>query len=205
MAIVDKPNKVLMMGIAREFVKLISMYTPFLAQYLWREVLGLDGYVYFSEYPQGWEIDRKSLLIDEYLEEVVSDIKELVRVLGGAREIHIVVAEDRIWSVFREAADQELENARKIIRSKLGDGRVIGSVMKFVSREWYGRRVKYIDLLKSLSAEEEYEILSRLLPRYLKAHGLNMDVKVYRSGDELAIDVRNMKMAFPLYPAIYVT
>ncbi len=204
MAIATHPNKGLIRSVVTDFVKLISMYTPFLAQYLWRDVLGMDGYVYFSEYPRGWEIDEKSLLIDGYLEEVVRDIKELVRVLGGAREIHVVVAGEELWSVFSEAADQELDGARRIIRSRLGDGKVLGSVMKFVSREWYGRRVKYLGLLKSLSAEEEYNVLRSLLPRYLKAHGLDVTVKVYREGEELAVDVKSRKMAFPLYPAIYV-
>ncbi len=203
---VESPSKKVVDEIIPGYVVMMSMYAPFMAEDLWRNLLKKDGYAAFSEFPRIEAVDENILLINEYLEDVVEDVKKILDVIGleGRRQIKIVVAGPDVWSLFKKVFNEfkslDMKGVMQLARTwDLIDRRYLGSLGKFLSREWYGRYTKFRSLLDSLDSEREYIILREYLPKYLERRGikLNVSVEVYPR-DSIG------KLPYPLYPAIII-
>ncbi len=201
--LVDSPNTKLLRMLTRNLIILSSLYTPYLSQYLWRNVLKEDGYVFFSEY-KVMEADTHPLLIDEYLETLAEDIIELIRVVGSGKVV-VRVSDDDLWSLFKKLSeiDGDVSVARKVVRENLKDGRKIGEVMKYIGREWFGRMKKFRQLYRELDREDEKRLLEKYLHRYLARHGFPVETIVVDDESNLE-NISRRKPAYPLYPAIYI-
>ena len=188
------------------YIVMMSMYTPFMSEDLWRNLLNREGYAAFQSYPMVEEVDESILLIDRYLEDVVEDVKKILDVIGseGKESIRIVVAAPDIWELFKRIFSEfdslQMKNVMNIARNwDLADKRYLGNIGKFLSREWYGRYAKFKALLDSLDSDKEYNILREYLSKYLERRGINLKVSV-----EMYSHGSSNKLPYPLYPAIII-
>ncbi len=206
MYMAGNPNKRLLRRIIEDVTILASMYTPFLAQSIWRNILEREGYVFFQPYPDK-SVDEKPLIIDEYLEALSEDISDLYGVVGGGT-IVVRVADENMWHLFKKLSelsesDGGIPEARNIVRKFLTDKRQIGEVMKFVNREWFGRMRKFRPLYRLIDREVEKHLLTNYLGRYLSRRGLHAEVIVIE--DEKGLEgLDRIKPSYPLYPAVYI-
>ena len=203
---VKTPSKGIMEDIIPKYVILISMYTPYVAEYLWREILKKPGYAFKQSFPEKRGYDVKYLAIDKYISELVEDIHKILELVKGeVSEIVIVVSNKDKWNLFRHIFSKFSElNMRGIMnfvrKSNVIDKKSLGQLSKFLNREWYGRYMKYKDLLtKYLDSELEYQYINEILPKYLRRSGINYKVRVVYEDE-----YKGRKQAHPLYPAIYL-
>jgi len=203
---VDSPSKKVVEEVIPGYIIMISMFTPFMAEDLWRNLLKRDGYAAFSKYPEVEEVDEKVILINRYLEDVVEDIKKILDVIGleGRKKIRVVVANHDLWGLFKRIFSEfdslNMKGIMNIARNwGLADKKYLGSLGKFLSREWYGRYAKFRALLDGLDSDEEYKILREYLSKYMEKRGIKLDlsVEVYHPG-------ASNKLPYPLYPAILI-
>ncbi len=202
---VDKPHVDIVNEVIPGYVVLLSMYTPYLAEYLWRDVLKMDGYAYNAGFPEKKAYRYEPIMIDKYLNEVVEDVKKIVRVVNREfSKIVIVTASDAKWKLFkmllRNYDSLDMGKIMRFIReSNMIDKREYGPISKFIAREWYGRYVKFRELMDSLDSEREYSYLKSLINKYIRRVGIDVDVEVYREEE-----YQGNKLPYPLYPSIYV-
>lgn len=203
---VDSPSKKVVHEVIPGYIVMISMYAPFMAEDLWRNLLNRDGYAAFSSYPRVQEVEESILLIDRYLEDVMEDIKKILDVIGldGRERVRIVVAGSDLWSLFKKIFSEfnslQMKNVMNIVRNwDLTDKRYLGDIGRFLSREWYGRYAKFKALLNILDSDKEYDILRRYLSKYLERRGINLEVVV----EKYPVEALN-KLPYPLYPAIII-
>ncbi|MCX8184155.1 MAG: leucine--tRNA ligase [Sulfolobales archaeon] len=194
------------------WVKLMSPYTPFIAEELWR-TLGGRGYVAKSA------IERELVVRDtlfefeqKYVDLVIEDIKSVLDVVSGDTVAVYTSDRELSWIVERVAEDVARgidlsETVRKLSRDLAKAGirqpdRVVKSIREAVS--YIGPEV-VLKYLKTTGGIDEFEILSKLQGLVATRLGLKNFV-VYRASDTSTPDLGGRKSrAFPLKPGIYVT
>ena len=202
----ESPSRNVVDMVIPNYIVLLSMYAPYMAEDLWRNLLKRSGYAAHSKYPDVEDVDEGILVIDRYLEDVVDDIMKILDIIGSSDKsrIKVLVADDGLWNLFKkifsEQDQPQIKNIMQIVRGwDLKDRRYLEKLGRFLLREWYGRYTKFRYLLNTLDREAEYRILKNYLPKYLERHGIKLDlaVEVYRPG-------ASNKLPYPLYPAIIV-
>ena len=203
---VRKPSIHVAEEVVPGYIIMMSMYTPFLAEDLWRKLLGKEGYASLSEYPEIKPFNELPIKIDNYLKEIVEDVMKIIRITRkeNIKRIHVVTAPPDLWSLIKEIIKNfESFNVRDVMnfarKWDLSDKKYLGSLAKFLSREWYGRYTKFKDLLLTFDSEYEYNILSKYLNVYLRNVNVNAEIVV-----SVYPEFKIEKLPYPLYPALYV-
>ncbi len=194
-----------------EWVKLMSPFTPFVAEELWRAAGG-RGYVAKAV------IDRK--LVEEgrlpeveqrYVDLVSEDIRSVLEVVRGEAAVLYVADGELSWLVKSVAEDvvrgaDSSETVRRLSRDLARAGlrqpdRVVRALREAVSYMGADRLLRY---LEAVGGFDEFEILSRHRELIAVRLGLK-DVVVYRASDPEAPDLGGRKgRALPLKPGIYI-
>ncbi len=200
---------------AREYVttwvKLMSPFTPFVAEELWRTVGGF-GHVAKAaierrlvEEGQLFEVEQR------YVDLVSEDIRSVLEVVRGETAVLYVADEGLTWLVKSVAEDAERgaevsETIRRLSRDLARAGlrqpdKVVMTVREAVSYIGASKLLRYLETVGELN---EFDVLNR--HRELIAIRLGLrGVVVYRASDPEAPDLGGRKgRALPLKPGIYV-
>ncbi len=210
---VNKPSKTLK-RIIEEWIKLMSIYTPFIAEELWHAI-GKDTLVvrerWLSEDELRKMMHEDALLKVEYVRRLIRDVKEVLKVVGKGEGIVVyAVPKESYTHLFRVA---------EIISS----GGKIGDVMRYVAKEMgvRGKEVPRIgktllelavsmdpevmNMLKKVGGIDEVGAINELRHYVERETGVKV-VGIYRADDPEAPDMGGKKrQALPWKPGIYVT
>lgn len=193
------------------WVKLMSPFTPFVAEELWRS-LGGEGYVAKT-------VLEKELVSEDYLfsveqryvDLVTEDIRSVLEVVRGDSVVVYASGRELSWIVRRVAEEMTRGSemgdiVRKISRDLAAAGlrqpdRVVKSVHEALSYIEPGKMLKYLEAVKEF---DECSVLSKYRGLIAVRLGLR-DVAVYRAADPEVPDLGGRKSrASPLKPGIYV-
>ncbi len=199
----------------REWIKVISWFTPFIAEELWHR-LGFSTYVVKEKLTDIEELkkyyDPLAELSIFYADAVVEDIRSIMRVVKG-NVVAVYVANDSDYEIIKEAIDV-IEN-----NGKLSD--LIRKLRNVIPKLGYSLK----DL--PLISKQIYEIVSKLpadLRKYLRSLGrfdeketleklrgyiegrLGIKVTEIKSKDEVKVSYGRIegKLILPLKPAILI-
>lgn len=192
------------------WIRLVAPVIPHLAEELWHNI-GREGYVSLAEWPKPTSkyIDVDVEVEEEYVDRVIDDIREILRVAGiKPKRIILYVAKPEDYSILREAirAVEENKPLKEFMRAVL-----VGAIDK---KQVAKTAKKYYDL----AAEIPPHIRRYLLEKTINEYKVLMDSKryiakiigadeviVYHSDDPRAPDIGGKKkLAIPFKPAIYV-
>ena len=210
---VDKPSKILK-RIIEEWIKLMSIYTPFIAEELWHAI-GKGTLVVRERWLSEDELRKMThedvLLKVEYVRRLIQDVKEVLRVIGKGKGIVVYVVPKESYTHLLKVA--EIINA----------GGKIGDVMRYVAKEMSvkGKEVprvgkmllelavsmdpEVMNMLKKAGGIDEAEAINELRHYVERETGVKI-VGIYRADDPKVPDMGGKKrQALPWKPGIYVT
>ncbi|MEG9195295.1 MAG: leucine--tRNA ligase [Candidatus Methanoglobus sp.] len=167
-----------------DWIKLLAPFAPHVCEELWH--LKHDSFVSLERYPEfdPAKIDEEAEREEKYLEQLVEDIKEVMKFVEKPRIVYIHPAEEWKRRVLEIAIEKGLSEATKWLVSQGVDKAEIANFAKrFRSAELIPNEERII--------EENIDFLER-----------EFQVKV--SLDSTAMPVERRRMALPGRPAIYV-
>jgi leucyl-tRNA synthetase len=132
----DRPNREVLSRFIEMQTKVLTPVVPHICEEIW-ESLGKDGFIMEAEWPavQEEKIDHTVLHIERFIERVIDDIQEIIRVarLEEAQKVYIYTAEDWKW----EAVD--------LVRGERDTGAALKKAMQSESIRSQGKSaVKFI-------------------------------------------------------------
>lgn len=106
----------------RTLVKMVSPFSPHIAEDLWQEELGNDQFMLESDWPEVKEnlLDEEAEKIDEYFDRVSSDIRDIQELFGDQPgTIKVILASNWKYKA-AEAIKQEIEGGNKDVGDIMG-------------------------------------------------------------------------------------
>ena len=200
--------------IIEAWVKVLSAYTPFLAEELWHEELGKKSFVVTERWPSIEElqemIDVKSEVMVEYGKRLIEDIRSITRVVGSGQAIIYV-------------APKNMQNIIIAIRDMVDKGGKVGDVLRYLSKRLgnvprkklpkVGKALldlsvsldkHVIEGLRELGGIDELEAIQVLKSYIERKAGVKIEA-AYLSTDPSAPDNKGRKsQALPWRPSIYI-
>ena len=213
--IINNPNRDVVLNVVEAWVKLLSLYAPYVAEEVWRNILGRDTYVALERWPSikiPTDSD-KIMLFEEYAKELLSDIEEITKLIqrGGEKRLKIVLlpASRNKWGLIKDAlqSSDELPSIKDFITlaDKHGVERSeAANIYKLLRRHFYGRYFKLRRLLENISWDDEYNFLDRYFPYFFKVRYPNMVLEVSIDSGVKDNYVEKAMRSMPLIPAIVV-
>ena len=212
--LVNKPSR-----IVDEYIKLwlimMSWFTPFIAEELWH-VIGNEGLVVMEKIPPlsdlkkyfKPDVELKMMFIDN----LIDDIKELVRVVGG-KEVIIYVAPRNQYEYLAKVHDIVMRGGKfsDVLRNLGKEMGRLGFKGKEVVRNLqvlYELVMKlpkhYVEYLVRIKGLDEYEVINQFKEYIEKSCSIKIKA-VYMSNDPNAPDLGGRKKyALPWRPSIYI-
>lgn len=192
------------------WVKMLAPFTPHLAEELWHK-MGREEFISKAEWPS---VERELISEDvearvDYIDSLIEDVREIVRVLGRTPKKAVVYVVNPIeYESFRMAIEyvdegRPLKDYVKALIEKYGDPRRTSAKAKRYYEQATKTPLELRRFLKRNVLDEVEAIKSSI--EYVKKT-LNLEVvEVYRSDDPKAPDYGGKKKhALPLKPAIYL-
>ncbi|MEM1532740.1 MAG: class I tRNA ligase family protein, partial [Desulfurococcaceae archaeon] len=187
------------------WIKMMNPFTPYLAEELWR-MIGGEGYVSLQEWPLIEDLPGMSeaLLAFEYLERLVSDIREIMKLYEKKpSKITIAVAPREHYGLLRKAVDYITRGRgmREFIKDVVSEAK---------DKEWaanYSRKVYEVasslqpDVLKLiLKADLDEEKVINEMKKWIELQlGASLELSV------MDVKARGLKkVAVPFRPAIFI-
>ncbi|WP_455392312.1 class I tRNA ligase family protein, partial [[Eubacterium] cellulosolvens] len=209
-------------SLAQVWIKLLSPFTPFIAEELW-ELFGFntgdtsETFVSVAEFPKyDPEINFKSAEASElYLRNVVEDINEILKVIK-IKPKKVIIYTCPAWKYKMQALAKRLLNENKLEMSVLMQESMSDPAIKQQGKAAPGFAQKLITELKRAGAAEaaakapavleklnEHEYLTNA--KNFFENNFGCEVQVFSGDDSSSPDPGNkMKAALPLRPAIYI-
>lgn len=213
--IVDRPNKDVVMNVVEDWIKLLSLYAPYVSEEVWRSILKRKSYVALETWPtiQYSTESNKFILFEEYAKELISDIDGIIKLVyrSGRKRLKVVLIPPpkNRWDLVRDAllVGEEPPSLKDFIASaeKYSVDRGEAAVLyKTLRRYFYGRYFKLRSLLEYISWDEEYIFLKKYFPYFLKMRYPDITIEV--SMDSRVMDNYREKAmrSMPLIPAVIV-
>jgi len=216
MRIVEKLNKDILATVIESWVKMLSLYAPYISEVIWRDVLGKDGYVALSSWPKIQLTQDNMCLIqfEEYAGELLEDIDGIVRLVNrdGEKRINkviLILPSKARWDLIRDVVsnNEELPSIKEFMSMAMNYGVDRGeaaSIYKSLKKLFYGRYFKFRELLRTLSWEGEKSFLEKHFGSFLRLRypDVSLQVLIDREvGEEYSSKARR---AMPLVPAIVI-
>ncbi len=214
LSLVNKPSK-----IVDEYIKLwlimMSWFTPFIAEELWH-VIGNEGLVVMEKIPPlsdlkkyfKPDVELKMMFIDN----LIDDIKELVRVVGG-KEVIIYVVPRNQYEYLAKVHDIVMRGGKfsDVLRNLGKEMGRLGFKGKEVVRNLqvlYELVMKlpkhFLEYLVRIKGLDEYEVINQFKEYIEKSCSIKIKA-VYVSNDPNAPDLGGRKKyALPWRPSIYI-
>ncbi len=204
----DEDSKVILAKIFDAWIRALSPYTPYFAEELW-ETIGGEGLIVESSWPEIPEeyVDPVSIIGLDYVNRLISDIKEIVKVKKMEPEkIIIHVASPSEYSLLRKAIEYIEESrmmgeyVREIVASS-DDKKRASQIARQVFELASNLSPDIRGIIKNIEFDEK-TIIEQLKPWIEREVGA--PIEVYYSNDVNAPYVGKRKTAIPLKPAIYI-
>ncbi len=187
------PNPDVMRRLARDWVRLMTPFTPFTCEELW-EAMGEEGFATAQTYPKADEntIDRGIDAGEEYVKRVLEDMQNILQVIKKpAKTIHVYVSPEWKYTVYQS----------------LKDGKQMKELMSDPALRQYGKEIAKLAQLRRdelpaslMTRLQEHETLAAAAEFIAKE--MSAEVKVYL---EPAYDPEGKsRHAAPMKPGIYV-
>ena len=208
------PAKTVVEKIIEAWVKLTSLYAPYISEDIWHNILAKQTFV--SE--ELWPIfpssiyNEKTLLLDEYAKTLLNDIEKIFNVLKITRDdknisVKIIVSASWKWMLIKRFIQKDfLPSIKDIIE----EGKALGispkktSIYgKMILKQWFDRYKKHKPLLKTLDHDDELSFLKTIFAKYLKTHYPKIKYEVIDESRVEKIDEK-ISRSMPLIPSISI-
>ncbi len=198
------------------WTRMLQPYVPFTAEEIWHSELGRESFVSLED----WPIVREELTspmeekVEEYVENLLDDIKEVVKVLPTKRErAHLYVASGWKWTLLDTVLKSTEPDTGKIdfgsvikaVRERHpdSDARRVAEALKETIRPSHGLEesrtlIAYID-----GPRREEEVLKGIASRYVKKK-LGLELIVQREEEATYDPAHKAPRSKPLRPGIYL-
>ncbi len=208
----NRPSK-LLRPLLMEWLKLISMYTPFFAEEIWHCV-GNKSLVVAERLKSRDEllshVDKEALLKVEFVRRLVKDIKELLRVVGPKRHAVIYVAPRASYAYLLRVSDVlskggDVREVFRIVASapefKGGNVRRVARALVDLASAIDNTLLKY---LKDIEGIDEFGTIEEMREYIEREVGIKLKA-IYRADDANAPDLGGKKRAaLPWRPGVYL-
>ncbi|MEM1633947.1 MAG: leucine--tRNA ligase [Sulfolobales archaeon] len=201
--------------IIREWIKLLSVYTPHLAEEIWRNVLGESSFVVREivdlEKIKGFT-DVVRELEEEYLKSVIEDLREIISLTGiKPSRIILYTSGGEDYQLLREALESSMRReglrefiGRNIMRVDESSRRTYAEKLRKIFEQATKISAEFRELVALVDSFDERTLASRLSSRIKELYP-DADVKIYYYRDPEAPDPGGKKnQALPLKPSIYI-
>ena len=211
----DKPSKKALNTFVETWIKLLSLYAPYISEEIWHDILDKETFIAREPWPELPEdyIDELTLLLDEYAKDVVEDIDKILEVTkmnAGDNDISIFIytADKWKWSLLKSFINESSPpNIRDIVSKarEMGiDPSKAAMFGKMISKQWFDRFAKHKKLLQLLDADGEASFLENTFVRYLKSKYPRARLMVSPESKAAGSDVSKAGRALPIIPAIVI-
>ncbi len=211
----SKPSKNAVYSYVEAWIKLLSLYAPYISEEIWHAILGKDSFIAKEPWPTISTdlIDQTTLLLDEYAKDVIEDIGKILDVLrieatGGEESIELFVADEWKWRLLKEFVHNDSQPSIRDIVSKAKEMGIdpsrAASFGKMVLKQWFDRFAKHRSLLETLDFEGEFDFLKTVFKQYFKAKYPGYKLNVYRESEASNEESSKADRSLPLIPAIFV-
>ncbi|MEA1993315.1 MAG: leucine--tRNA ligase [Euryarchaeota archaeon] len=189
----EKPNKEILSWIIETQTKILAPFAPHISEEIW-EKLGKEGFISTAKWPEYNEekIDEKMLKTEEYIKDVIDDIREILRIAKIKGEaVYLYTAPEWMWA------------AAKVVKEKTDFNKAIKQLMRDSAMRKRGKAVSKLirTLIKDRVFVEkmaEEEILRESKEFIEEEVGMKIEVNA-------EYDPKNKeKAAIPAKPAIYI-
>ena len=216
MRIVNKLNKDVLTTVIESWVKMLSLYAPYISEVIWRDVLGKDGYVALSEWPriQFTQDNMRIIQFEEYAGELLEDIDGIVRLVNrdGEKRVNkviLILPSKAKWDLIRNVVsnNDELLSMKEFMltaRDYGVDRREAVNIYKSLRKLFYGRYFKFRELLRTLSWEDEKSFLEKHFGFFLRLRYPDVSLQVLVDREVGKQYSSKAGRAMPLVPAIVI-
>lgn len=210
--VTPEPNYCLLRELLEEYTKIISIYTPYIAEEIWHEIIGKTSYISNERWPV---IDKKyldTIYIDikEYANEIMADIKHILNIVKeDKKKIYILYSDDWKWKLIKKFIDKSEIDLSEFIDRGVKEFNIekksLATFGRFIQKEWHGRYMKFRRLLKNWDSNDERLFFNKYLPDFLKSEFSKYEIVIASESDIDVIKLRNIKKeAYPIYPIILI-
>jgi len=208
LSMVDKPCKIIK-DIVENWVKLITPFTPHIAEELWHK-LGKTTLVVNEKWPSAIGRDFTSELAIKYVDIVIDDIREITKVLKKVpQRIVLYVTPTFAYSILRKLIVEGIrrDSMRRIIETLVAQGlnkKVAAIQAKKIITLSQQLSDELKELIRHVEEFDEYTVLKTFSNYIVKSVKANR-IEIMGSYDEEAPDLGGKKRAaLPLKPGIYI-
>jgi leucyl-tRNA synthetase len=214
--LVDHPSKKVADLFIDIWIRLLSMYIPYISQEIWHEILKRGGYVFHSEWPKIDKdmISKQDILIEKYAESVLDDIKSILKILkGNGKSIKVYISSGwkwRIYELLKESYDKGIKpNMGEIIKHvsneypSINKGVVVTAV-KNIMKLWFSDYAALREIFNVIhSVEDEKRIMESFVVDYIRKK-TGLEVEIYYEEDADEKELLKATRALPLKPAYVI-
>jgi len=208
LSMVNKPCNIIK-DIIENWIKLMAPFTPHIAEELWH-MIGKSTFVINEKWPEAISRDFDSELAIKYVDVVISDIREITKVLKKTpNKVVLYVTPSFAYSILRDLVTEGIkkDSMRKIIENLATKG-LSKKVAATQARRIIGLSQQLSDELKELIRHvehfDEYSIL-KTFSDYIAKSVKASNIEIMNSYDKEAPDLgRKKEVALPLKPGIYI-
>lgn len=195
----NQPNKTVFSKVLEDWVKLMAPITPHIAEEIWHEVFGKETFVSLERFPEVDEskIDERMEKMEEFVQSVIEDIKEVLKLAKIEKPARVVVI----------LADEWKYDTFKRVKERINKGeRNVGTLMQEIPTEYRKDAAKLLaSAVKNPNRipevlgtkEEEKEALEEAKEFIERETGLLVEIVE-------SYDHPKAKNALPFKPAIVV-
>ena len=194
----DQPHKDLLKRFIEVQTLLLAPFAPHIAEEVWHTI-GKGGFVSTASWPEAdpSKIDEDAIKAEDIIISVLDDARELIRLLGGAKKLYIIVAAPWKYEFIGKIREKRVEGAtlREAVRyaiSVSSDKKKAGKIAGLVQ--------KHPETIKLLVPRETELNALKEAAAFLERE-LGVSIEVVREED---VDLPKKAQALPGKPALYL-
>ncbi|MBS7628912.1 class I tRNA ligase family protein, partial [Candidatus Bathyarchaeota archaeon] len=207
------PNSKVLRRLLETWVRLMAPFAPHISEEVW-ELLGKEGFVSTEQWPRPEEFEKslRAELIEESVQKMIEDIKNILRATGKTpRRIILYTAPRWKWKATLRILENRVRGSTQegIMKDLALDPElknVISESKKFVqifTKEAAQVTPEYAEKILEAGVIDEYSTLKEAIPFLSKE--FKAEVEVYRSDDPSKYDPAGRAYhARPYRPAVYI-
>ena len=192
-------NKHVLRNAIEVMVKLMSVFTPHIAEEIWHEVLGKDELIANSKLPEIEKINMQGKDSEWYIKNIIDDISNILKVIkkNKPNKITLVIADDWKYKMIKKA--MSIENRKEIMNTLMNDPEFIDKRKDIAML--IKRLIRMLPEYKETPSLDEMKILNDAVDYLTDKFGCQ--IKIINESDA-EIYGQKAKNALPLKPAIMI-
>jgi len=208
-----EPNSKVLMRLLETWVRLMAPFAPHISEEVW-ELLGKKGFVSTAQWPRPEDFEKslRAELIEESVQKMIEDIKNILRATGKTPSRIILYTAPRWkWRATLRILENRVKGStqEEIMKDLASDPEfknIMSEAKKFVqtfTKEATQVTPEYAEKILEAGVVDEYSTLKEAIPFLSKE--FKAEVEVYRSDDPSKHDPAGRAYhAKPYRPAIYI-